>query len=154
MDKDKVEIPYVWKKRIEAIEAAPPGAGDMVRTTYDSDLDGKIANAQLTSGTDITDAITKKHANTNDPSTDQKAALSGTSGDPSVTNKYVTDNDTRNTNARTPSSHIHAQSDITNLETDLGNKLATTVFSGLTKITVGATQPTSPNTGDLWVDTT
>lgn len=37
--------------------------------------------------------------------TDQKAALAGTTGTPSVTNKYVTDQDSRNTNARTPTSH-------------------------------------------------
>jgi hypothetical protein len=35
------------------------------------------------------------HANTNDPTADEKAALAGTSGAPSATNKYVTDADTR-----------------------------------------------------------
>ena len=30
----------------------------------------------------------------------------------------------------------------------------TGMFSGLTKITVASTAPTSPSTGDLWVDTT
>ena len=43
---------------------------------------------------------------TNTPTTDQKAALAGTSGVPSGTNKYVTDADARNTNARTPSSTL------------------------------------------------
>ena len=28
-----------------------------------------------------------------------------------------------------------------------------TVFSGLSKITVGTSQPANPTTGDLWVDT-
>jgi len=37
------------------------------------------------------------------PVTDEKAALAGTSGTPSATNRYVTDGDARNTNARTPS---------------------------------------------------
>src|SRR3990167_1403586 len=46
------------------------------------------------------------HASTNDPTADQKAALAGTSGAPSVTNKYVTNDDARNTNARTPSSTL------------------------------------------------
>lgn len=41
----------------------------------------------------------------NTPTTDQKAALVGTSGSPSASNKYVTDADPRNTNARTPSLH-------------------------------------------------
>jgi hypothetical protein len=40
------------------------------------------------------------HANI--PTTDEKAALPGTSGTPSITNKYVTDADARNTNARAP----------------------------------------------------
>ena len=44
------------------------------------------------------------HANTNDPTTDQKAALAGT-GTPSGTDKYVNDSDARNTNARTPTAH-------------------------------------------------
>jgi hypothetical protein len=45
------------------------------------------------------------HSNTNDPTSDQKSALAGTSGTPSGTNKYVTNDDSRNTNARTPTSH-------------------------------------------------
>jgi hypothetical protein len=39
------------------------------------------------------------------PGHDQKAALAGTSGNPSVTNCYVTNSDSRNTDARTPTSH-------------------------------------------------
>jgi hypothetical protein len=39
------------------------------------------------------------------PTTAQKAALAGTSGSPGSGNKFVTDADARNTNARTPSSH-------------------------------------------------
>lgn len=42
------------------------------------------------------------HSNTNDPSSGEKAALTGTSGSPGSGNKYVTDTDSRNTNARTP----------------------------------------------------
>jgi hypothetical protein len=45
------------------------------------------------------------HSNANDPTSDQKAALAGTSGTPSSTNKYVTNDDSRNTNQRTPTSH-------------------------------------------------
>ena len=54
------------------------------------------------------------HSNINDPITDQKAALAGTSGTPSITNKYVTNEDPRNTNARTPTTHIH---DVANIIT-------------------------------------
>lgn len=39
------------------------------------------------------------------PTTGEKAALAGTSGTPGSGNKYVTDADSRNTNARTPSAH-------------------------------------------------
>ena len=65
------------------------------------------------------DAVTKKHANTldhantNDPTADQKAALSGTSGIPSGTNKYVTNSDLRNADARTPLTHSHTPADVT-----------------------------------------
>lgn len=75
-DKIIYEIPYVFKnkvydhaERILALENTPPGSGgDMYRTTYDPDQDGKIANTQLYSGTGIADAIDKKHANTLDHS--------------------------------------------------------------------------------------
>lgn len=45
------------------------------------------------------------HSNANDPIASEKAALAGTFGTPSGTNKYVTDTDARNTNARTPTAH-------------------------------------------------
>jgi hypothetical protein len=45
------------------------------------------------------------HSNVSDPTTEQKAALAGTSGTPSGTNRYVTDQDPRMTNARTPVAH-------------------------------------------------
>jgi len=34
-----------------------------------------------------------------------------------------------------------------------GTTLQSTAFSGLSKITVGPTPPSSPSIGDLWVDT-
>jgi len=40
-----------------------------------------------------------------------------------------------------------------NTQTQINNKLNTSAFAGLTKITVGTVAPSSPNTGDLWVDT-
>lgn len=43
---------------------------------------------------------TQHHDNSNDPVAGEKAALVGTSGTPSGTNKYVTDADARNTDAR------------------------------------------------------
>lgn len=109
------------------------------------------------------------HSNANDPTADQKSALAGTDGTPSGTNKYVTNSDPRNTNARTPVSHdnaYHSAVYITaagvtyaNLNasggvgTGANQVLPSTVFSGLSKITVSTTAPASPATGDLWVDT-
>lgn len=45
------------------------------------------------------------HSNTNDPSTEQKSALSGTAGTPSSGNRYVTNQDPRLTDARSPTGH-------------------------------------------------
>ncbi len=72
---------------------------------------------------------TYTHANL--PSTDEKAALPGTNGTPGAGNKYVTDSDPRNTNARAPtahaSSHLSAGSDPI--------PVATTVAAGLMSAT-------------------
>ena len=46
-----------------------------------------------------------------------------------------------------------AISDTTGLQAALDNKLDDTQFSGLSKITVGTSAPSSPAVGDLWVDT-
>lgn len=62
---------------------------------------------------DLASAVSLKHANTNDPTAGQKAALAGTSGTPGVANKYVTNDDSRNADARTPLAHSHNASDIT-----------------------------------------
>jgi hypothetical protein len=48
------------------------------------------------------------HVDDNDPTAGQKAALAGTSGTPGSGNKYVTDADPRNTDARTPAAHTLA----------------------------------------------
>ena len=62
------------------------------------------------------------HSPANDPSAGEKAALPGTSGTPSGTNKYVTNDDARNTNARTPVAHEHAGVDISSGTVD-GDRL-------------------------------
>jgi hypothetical protein len=68
-----------------ASEAANFATGDKAK------LDGIEAGAQVNSA--------------NDPSADEKAALAGTSGSPGSANKFVTDADPRNTDARTPVAH-------------------------------------------------
>lgn len=45
------------------------------------------------------------HSNANDPTSAQKAALNGTSGAPSATNKYVTQQDLRLSDSRIPRAH-------------------------------------------------
>ncbi|GAJ05167.1 unnamed protein product, partial [marine sediment metagenome] len=61
------------------------------------------------SHTSLTDMVaTSHHDNVNDPTAGEKSALGGTSGTPGAANKFVTDEDPRNTNARTPTSHDHA----------------------------------------------
>jgi hypothetical protein len=88
-------------------------------------LNAKTTLDAVKADTGIADALTKKHANTldhsnsldhsnaNDPSVGEKSALAGTSGTPGSANKYVTDGDARNANARTPVTHSHAPGDIT-----------------------------------------
>lgn len=46
------------------------------------------------------------------PTTTQKAALTGSDGLPSGSNKYVTDSDPRNSNARVPLAHTHIPSEV------------------------------------------
>lgn len=48
---------------------------------------------------------TDHHSNANDPGAGEKSALAGTSGTPGAGNKYVTNEDSRNTNARAPTAH-------------------------------------------------
>jgi hypothetical protein len=69
-------------------------------------------------------AATQHHTNANDPAAGEKAALAGTSGTPGAANKYVTNDDSRNTNARAPTAHNHPESEVTNLVTDLAAKEA------------------------------
>jgi hypothetical protein len=45
------------------------------------------------------------HTGANDPTADQKAALAGTAGAPSAVNRFVSDQDPRMSNARTPAGH-------------------------------------------------
>ena len=68
---------------------------------------GSIVNDMISASAGIVESKLSlnnaTHANTNDPTADQKAALAGT-GTPSVSNKYVTADNSALTNSRTPSS--------------------------------------------------
>lgn len=80
------------------------------------------ADGSVTSHSDVTSAgsgeiITSGersglHSNVNDPTADQKAAMAGTNGTPADGNRYVTNSDPRNTDARTPTTHTHAAGDV------------------------------------------
>lgn len=75
--------------------------------------DDNIASS-IARDSEVTNAIsthagnaTAHHSNANDPTSGQKAALAGTSGTVSDSNRYVTNADSRMTDARTPLSHAH-----------------------------------------------
>jgi hypothetical protein len=138
---------------------------------------GGVTLEQVKADEDIADALTKKHANTNDPTADQKAALAGTSGTVSDSNRFVTNADARNSDARTPTAHTHDDRYYTESEVDTAlsgksdtshnhnlNDLTEKSYNSLSdkptlgtaaarNIHVGTTAPGSPSEGDLWVDT-
>jgi hypothetical protein len=109
----------------DARTALAHGHAESDVTNLVSDLAEKTTLTAVKADADISDAITKKHSNENDPSAGEKAALVGTSGTPGSGNKFVTDADARNTNSRTPTTHTHPESEVTNLVTDLAAKEAT-----------------------------
>jgi len=84
--------------------AAAPAMRDLV----DADFPATIARDTEVSGAISTHAAiaAAHHTNANDPSAGEKAALGGTSGTPGAENKYVTNGDSRNTDARTPAAHV------------------------------------------------
>jgi hypothetical protein len=100
-------------------ESSAANVKDAVTKRHSNSLDHTSGNDQYIdhgglnecSAVSLKDAVDKKHSNSldhsnsNDPSGDQKAALVGTSGTPSNTNKYVTNDDSRNTNSRSPTTH-------------------------------------------------
>lgn len=149
------------------------GTGDMVKATYDP------ANiAQQLVGTTATQTITGK---TLSGASNTFSNISADSTVDGTTNKvYTATEQTKlagiatgaevNVNADwtsgagdsqilnkpatfTPSTHSHAISDTTGLQTALDNKLDDTQFSGLSKITVGTVAPGTPSVGDVWIDT-
>jgi hypothetical protein len=70
---------------------------------------GAVTNAKVSSTAAIAESKLAlnfpTHSNANDPTSGEKAALAGTAGTPSATNRYVTDADPRNSNSRTPTAH-------------------------------------------------
>jgi len=133
--------------RADGTWAAPPGAAPPTGTGFRHVTTGsEDAAAKLVENVDVhaSAAIAESklalnyatHSPANDPSAGEKAALPGTSGTPGSGNKYVTDADSRNTNARTPVAHNHAATEITSGSLD-GDRLAapTTTKRGGVKAT-------------------
>jgi len=89
--------------------AVEDGAGGMTgaaNTLHSQGTDQGVdtGGANATTAAQLKSAVTNSHANTNDPTADEKAALVGT-GTPAAGDKYVNDSDARNTDARTPVAH-------------------------------------------------
>lgn len=61
------------------------------------------------------------HSATPHPTADEKAAMAGTVGPPSGSNKFVTQADSRLTDSRTPKSHTHISTEVTDLNTRLAS---------------------------------
>jgi hypothetical protein len=76
----------------------PAGSGNIQPVSFIGS--GTIGHDQIIPGSILHDDLgsvtaTQHHTNVNDPTSDQKAALAGTAGTPSASNKYVTDADPR-----------------------------------------------------------
>jgi hypothetical protein len=117
---------------------APAAATDAANKDYvDTGLAGKAAASHTHAQSDVTNLVSDLAAKASSsdsrfPTSGEKAALAGTDGAPSNSNRYVTNSDARLADARTPTSHTHAQADVTNLVSDLVAKVPTarTVSAG------------------------
>jgi len=118
---DDARLPSEEEKAALAGTSGTPGSDNKYVTNADSRLsDARTPtihgndkhSATYVTQTEINSSISTHaadadahHTNANDPTADQKAALAGTSGTPSSTNKYVTNADSRLSDARTPTAH-------------------------------------------------
>lgn len=71
--------------------------------TYSAGTGISIAGSTISADVGTTSGKVAAGDDSRFPTADEKAALSGTSGSPSTSNRYVTDGDSRLTNSRTPS---------------------------------------------------
>ncbi len=116
---------------ITMVTGSAPRPGDLLKASYRTAaasnptsaaggaLTGNYPNPQIAAGVISNNNISNvagiaesklalnfpTHSNSNDPTASEKAALSGTVGTPSATNKFVTASDSRLTDARTPLAH-------------------------------------------------
>jgi hypothetical protein len=96
---------------LQEVDGAPAGTATTLQLDQAdgfvlTDLGGGVFRADLSGVPESVLTLNfATHSNANDPSAGEKAALAGTSGTPGGGNKYVTDADARNSNARTPTAH-------------------------------------------------
>ena len=97
-----------------SIHTNPDDAGDFISLDLQRKTAGLTANTQGSLGEDSSGVFVELGTTSNKaasgqdsrfPTADEKAALEGTDGSASASNKYVTNSDSRLTDARTPSSH-------------------------------------------------
>jgi len=139
----------------------PPLGGDMTKAEFATggipgvvDTASEAVNADTVDGFDAVDFDTAgaaasavlghegsfDHADL--PTTGEKAALPGTSGVPGAANRYVTDADARNSDARTPTAHTHDGGDISSqvadaAEADLAHEVAWADVTGKPTLITG-----------------
>lgn len=111
------------------------GTGDMLKSTYDPDNDGKISYVDLSNKPSLSQVATSGSYNDllNKPSLGT-AAFSNVpiTGNASVID-LVKGNDTRLTDARAPLSHTHVINDVTGLQVVLDGKQPTISATGILK---------------------
>ena len=125
------------------------GGGDMLKASYatasatevDTALNAERLGGSLPAAYDqageaaaAVGAHEDTYAHGNIPTAGEKAALPGTSGVPGVGNKYVTDADARNSDARTPTAHTHDGGDVSELRWTSVASLADGDYTGTTEL--------------------
>ena len=136
------------------------GKADKVSSATNGNFAGLDANGNLTdSGSKASDFAASSHTHTKSQITDfptlgTAAALNVASSGNASTSEVVKGNDTRLSDARTPTSHSHAQSDITGLSTSLSGKadkptvISATLAANATQVVLSGL----PSSGNYYID--
>lgn len=102
-----LSVPQTGDLLLASYRLAASGPGAIIGEELE---EGSVSNVHVAASAGIVESKLAlqfpTHSNANDPAANEKAALSGTAGAPSATNKYVTDADARMTNSRPAQSHL------------------------------------------------